>query len=561
MRAHSESKRAGDHWRREGFNRKARSEETTPVMATIVSLVIMMITIGQAVAASNKAALRSNSEKDCKTYLRTDWSDQERWLWNNLCETGSADLRVFAGIVDSDPPIWKPGQILHPRFLRDILSSPMYRNILERRPIQIAGGWIPSDLELSGTRFPQTISLLFFKMDGSVDLHGSVLPGDLKIEHSTVDGDINLSNSIVKGNSEVRISEIFGNIKVNNSDISGNLEIWEAKTNQISLVSTKIDGQFVLVGSTFTLAPKSLEDRAEPYYVVFLYGSKIGQSAHLNRSVFKGPITIANSQVFGNLNLLGAHLRILDIEDSSIKGAIRLGPNIKPGTAEKSLTEWTNNSKIILKRTKIDVLPVLNDYWPKNMDIDGLKYDAIGIIDDSSTTYDGEMNIKSAPHETKAAWLLQWLNRQNDPREPYQQLRQVLLRDGEKHDADEIGYAGRNREWINAWNEGQYQLFVGLCILKVFAGFGYKLWISGIWALGFVFAGAILFMTSQEARQGGYRYGIAYSFDTLLPIIHLREKHYDIDLQGWQRYYFYLHRIMGFFLGGIIGIALSDLIK
>ena len=41
-------------------------------------------------------------------------------------------------------------------------------------------------------------------------------------------------------------------------------------------------------------------------------------------------------------------------------------------------------------------------------------------------------------------------------------------------------------------------------------------------------------------------FGLAFSFDTLLPIIRLRDRHHQIDLNAWVRYYFYEHKIMGY---------------
>ena len=56
-------------------------------------------------------------------------------------------------------------------------------------------------------------------------------------------------------------------------------------------------------------------------------------------------------------------------------------------------------------------------------------------------------------------------------------------------------------------------------------------------------------------------YGLAYSFDILLPIIRLRDKHYAIDLTTWARYYFYVHRIMGFLLASFLIAGISGLTK
>jgi hypothetical protein len=56
-------------------------------------------------------------------------------------------------------------------------------------------------------------------------------------------------------------------------------------------------------------------------------------------------------------------------------------------------------------------------------------------------------------------------------------------------------------------------------------------------------------------------YGLAYSFDILLPIIRLRDKHYGIDLETWARYYFYVHRIMGFLLASFLIAGVAGLTK
>jgi hypothetical protein len=54
---------------------------------------------------------------------------------------------------------------------------------------------------------------------------------------------------------------------------------------------------------------------------------------------------------------------------------------------------------------------------------------------------------------------------------------------------------------------------------------------------------------------------IGYSFDTLLPLIKLRELHYEIEVAGRQRYYFYIHKIFGWLLGIFVLGAFSGLIK
>src|SRR4051794_38515830 len=83
---------------------------------------------------------------------------------------------------------------------------------------------------------------------------------------------------------------------------------------------------------------------------------------------------------------------------------------------------------------------------------------------------------------------------------------------------------------------------------KWLIGYGYHVEWALLWILGFLFAGIVALQVSGEGHKNGMPFGIAYSFDLLLPIIRLREKHYQIDL-GPVRYYFYIHKIMGYVLG------------
>jgi hypothetical protein len=41
----------------------------------------------------------------------------------------------------------------------------------------------------------------------------------------------------------------------------------------------------------------------------------------------------------------------------------------------------------------------------------------------------------------------------------------------------------------------------------------------------------------------------------------LREKHYQIDLAGWPRYYFYMHKVMGYVLASFLITGLAGLTK
>jgi hypothetical protein len=47
----------------------------------------------------------------------------------------------------------------------------------------------------------------------------------------------------------------------------------------------------------------------------------------------------------------------------------------------------------------------------------------------------------------------------------------------------------------------------------------------------------------------------------LLPIVKLREYHYSVDLKGWARYYFYVHKLMGYVLASFLIAGIAGLTK
>jgi hypothetical protein len=88
----------------------------------------------------------------------------------------------------------------------------------------------------------------------------------------------------------------------------------------------------------------------------------------------------------------------------------------------------------------------------------------------------------------------------------------------------------------------------------------YPLW-AAIPAIFLIIAGAVVLRVSGEGVRNAMPFGLAYSFDMLLPIIKLREKHYEIDLRGWPRYYFYMQKIMGYVLASFLIVGLAGLTK
>lgn len=103
-----------------------------------------------------------------------------------------------------------------------------------------------------------------------------------------------------------------------------------------------------------------------------------------------------------------------------------------------------------------------------------------------------------------------------------------------------------------------------MIILEKFFGYGLNYNFIGFWVIFFIPSGAIVLKISGEGPANKMPYGLSYSFDLFFPIIRLREYHYDhtkIDIKGWAKYYFYIHKLMGYLLVSIPIAGLSGLFK
>src|SRR5713101_8360348 len=134
------------------------------------------------------------------------------------------------------------------------------------------------------------------------------------------------------------------------------------------------------------------------------------------------------------------------------------------------------------------------------------------------------------------------------------ELASVLRKARYEDKANNILYAGRERE---RQEETSRLRRAWLFLQEIVIGYGYRISLAFFWVIGFVLFGAWVFRRTDEAQREGMPRGYAYSFDMLLPLVKLRERHYDIDLAGWPRYYFYFHKLVGYMLTSFLIAGLS----
>jgi hypothetical protein len=350
-------------------------------------------------------------------------------------------------------------------------------------------------------------------------------------------GQIVLRSARLGGQLVLRGSKITGPLNMNALHVDQSPFMTDqAEFDEVNLSRAHVGGQVALIGSKVTgaLAMESLE---------------VGSDIFLGRGAeFEGPIYLDFSKVGGNVELAGGLFKdTVEFTGAQISGELRLG------SSQHIPARWWSNATLILRNAKANALQDLSDAWPNKIDLNGFIYRSLGGIGT-----DEEDPIIGRPVE----WFISWLGKQQSYAPgPYEQLATVFRNEGRPNAADRVLYAGKERER----KPSPFLSYIGLTAGKWFIGYGYYLFRCVYWALGFMFAGSLALWLSGEghrvSRHYNMLYGIAYSFDLLLPIIRLREKHYQIDLHGWVRYYFYVHRMMGYVLASFLIAGISGLTK
>jgi uncharacterized protein YjbI with pentapeptide repeats len=530
----------------------------------------------------------------------------EKWVWNRVCTGKIADLNRRDGhkLNPKSAAGWDKDRLLSSRFIQTILLYEPYRSAIPYQGVHIIGAWFKEELNfneallihslwLNGSRFESDVnfnglqSKKFISFDGSVftrrlNINSASTSKSLFMRHAEFT-DVVLLGSKIGGQLSMIGAKVTGKLDMDSASIGDSLYMRHAKFADVNLRGTKVGGQLSMTGAKVTgnlnmdatsIGGILLMDAGAEFTNIYLRGTKvhgqlamigarvtgeldidavvIGTSLFLRDAIFKKAIKCEFVQVGQNLDLRGAELSSLDLTGTSIGNELRLAtPGWKP--------KWQQGSHLILRNVKVNALQETRDAWPEKLDLDGFQYQILGGLD-------GKVDI--AARGTK--WYMSWLARDKSyAPQPYAQLANVLQSMGYIVEANDIRYAGRERARAFAFEGSDYLIWAGQAALKYTIGYGLGARYFRVlyWIISFVLIGTLLLRFSgqhQVAAQAGkppMTIGFFYSLDVLLPIIKLRGRHYDVDLAGPVRYYFYCHQIMGYVLASFLIAGLSGLTK
>jgi hypothetical protein len=323
-------------------------------------------------------------------------------------------------------------------------------------------------------------------------------------------------------------STVSGELNMDKLHVDSSLFMRDkARFAEVILVSAHIGGMLRLNGSTVT---GNLQ----------CYNLTVDQDAFLSDAHFPGGIDCRFSK-FKNLDLTKSTFGgDVNLGSAQISGELQLGSAIPK--------QWSPGKTLILRNARAETIRMLTDAWPAGLDVRGFTYHALR-----------EDPAGSHHPATECSDVFQcWFAKQKSfSPQPYEQLAMVFQNEGRDDDARAIRYDGRERER----SESGGLRYAWLTTLDGAIGYGHHIERALVWSIGLVVLGAIVLHISGEGPKHGLPVGLSYSFDMLLPIIKLRDAHYQIDLAGWPRYYFYVHKVAGFVLASFLVAGISGLTK
>jgi hypothetical protein len=205
---------------------------------------------------------------------------------------------------------------------------------------------------------------------------------------------------------------------------------------------------------------------------------------------------------------------------------------------------WTKNGGLDLENADIGVLYNSDWAWPGQLDLDGVRFGWMGV--DAPAKLD---------HGCIEGGWSRWLRNIAYSPQPYDELAQYLRQSGKAHAADCVLETSETRaisqmaplRRVIYWTYGEV------------AGFGFAPELAFKYVVLFVLIGIAVLKATGQGVKNGMPIGMFYSFSQLIPLVSLDRRFEEIELTGFARWYFYLHKIAGYVIAIFITAALSSL--
>lgn len=351
---------------------------------------------------------------------------------------------------------------------------------------KIAGSVSLSDAELVN---PESTAITgdLLRVGGTMNCRGVNALGQVRLPNAEIGSQLVFSDSKLRNASAPAL--IGGGLHVKTDLIAKNMEV----VGQIDLRGSHIEGQLSLRGSTVLNRPDVafLSDRAVVEHDVFLDHTHI-----------QGGVSCVGMRVGGQLSF----------EQAIIVNSQGIALRLVSVSADQVVMQFAETPVGGVDLHHAHVRSVLDDpqTWPPVLLLHGFSYDLL-----------------QTPLDAKSR--LRWLGPSQEERylpDVYSQLAGVLRSLGRGQDARNILIARerRRRREVNRlgklWSD----------LLWIIVGYGYRDWLAGLWLLGFLIVGSVIFSLAWPSGFEALKTPapafnpVAYTVDTLLPVIDLGQQ-------------------------------------
>lgn len=413
---------------------------------------------------------------------------------------------------------------------------------------RIGGDLLIQDAELSdivarGSTIDGAMSLARSRVTGQVDLDGTTVHGPVFFKDGDFQG-IDLKSAKIGRRLNARLARVRGKFEGGSLETGGSVLMDDGATfGEVDLLGAKIGGQLSLYGASVEgpLRGESLS---------------VGQGINMTEGRFNKEVELDQSTIEGGLDVSGATLSSLELSYATITTELSLATG---GKTVKWVGDTDEQGRklpalLTLRSTSVGGLVDSRGSWPENLQylLRDFTYKRLSALPERE--WDRSM-IR------EAGWYVSWLDRETSGSlQPYRQVAQVIASHGEDKTARSVLIAGRDRQRqaLPWWSPERWLLWA----LRWTIGYGYG---NGemnalYWALTLLGIGTIVAKCQGTRMPGGDRLGYWYSLDMLIPGLQLNAVHAQIQLSGYPKYYFHLHRAAGytlmlFVIAGLTGLT------
>jgi hypothetical protein len=326
------------------------------IRVAFILLLLFIFSPKSFLLGENQSAIRiiTYPGDTCKTPPLTKWSEQEKWVWKQLCEGKPANLaRYYGGSTNlEDFKGWQKKQKLSPEFLETILLYNPFLNELKNKRVEIKGAWFEKPLVLSdinltnniflnSSRFDQRVSLYNLKSNHILSFDRSVFDKSLYLKAvqlqylSLKHGKFKEVNLIAAKIEDISMngSEFLGELNMDSIEVKKNLHMTgKAKFKKVILCGSNIGGQIGMDGSEFSgdldmniiVVGENLHmSNGAKFGKVNLGGANIGGQFSILDSDFSGDLDMHSIKVGDSLLMRnGSKFKSVDINGANIGGQI-----------------------------------------------------------------------------------------------------------------------------------------------------------------------------------------------------------------------------------------------